>query len=274
MSSVGISTVARIVAFPRNEEELISALRALKEKRIPVVVLGRMSNVLFKEQIYNGVVIRTTQIQTKSLAENVATLSCGASLASTIRIAADRSLGGMEGLFGIPGTVGGLVKQNAGAFGYEISDCFMEALCYIPSFDEVRVLNRNDMSFSYRSSALVDLDAIVLRASFKLVDKPKDKIVNELKEYKSRRLASQPLGYPSLGSVFKRSNGVSAGYYIDKAELKGHRIGGACVSEKHAGFIVNIGGATSRDYLALIEYVKSRVYSVFGIELEEEIEII
>ena len=274
MSSVGISTLASAVAFPEDEGKLISVIRALKERSIPFVVLGRMSNVLFKEPEYNGVVVKTTRITTKSVAENILTLSCGAGLASELRRLAELSLGGMEGLSGIPATVGGMVKRNAGAFGYEIFDRFKEAICYLPSSDELRAFSKEDMRFSYRTSALCHLDAIVLRASFELASKPRDEILSELEKYKTRRTTSQPLGYPSLGSVFKRYNGVSAGYYIDKAGLKGCRIGGACVSEKHAGFILNMGGATAYEYLSLVEYVKNRVYSEFGIMLEEEIEII
>ena len=274
MSSVGISTIADAVTYPENEEKLVTLIRTLTGDNIPFVVLGRMSNVLFKEPRYDGVVVRTTRINTKKLAESILTVSCGGGLASSIKEAARFDLGGLEGLSGIPATIGGMVKRNAGAFGYEIADRFREAICYLPSCDRVEKFNRDDMRFSYRRSALCDLDAIVLQASFELLKKSKNEIIHELCEYKTRRLSSQPLGYPSLGSVFKRYNGVSAGYYIDEIGLKGYRIGGACVSEKHAGFIVNIGGATAYDYIRLIEYVKERVYSELGILLEEEIEII
>ena len=180
----------------------------------------------------------------------------------------------MEGLFGIPGTVGGMVRQNAGAFGYEISDRFKCATCYHPYTQSISNYSKDDMQFSYRDSILRNNSAILLNATFELIEKKRNDILAEIAEYKERRVTTQPLEYPSLGSIFKRYNGISAGYYIDRAGLKGHCIGGACVSSKHAGFIVNKGGATAEDYLKLIEYVKDKVYSVFGIELEEEIEVI
>ena len=114
----------------------------------------------------------------------------------------------------------------------------------------------------------------MIKATFELIHKKYDDIIEEIADYKNRRLTSQPLEYPSIGSVFKRHNGISAGFYIDKAGLKGYKIGGACVSKKHAGFIINEGGATAQDYLKLIDYVKERVFTEFSIELEEEIEII
>ena len=238
------------------------------------VVLGRMSNILFKDTFFNGVVVKTTKINGYTKAENAITASCGSSLSMFMRKLAELDLGGMEGLIGIPGTLGGMIKQNAGAFGYEMSDRFICATCFIPSEGKVRVFSKDDMRFSYRKSALCEEHAVLIKATLGLIHKKYAEIIEEISEYKNRRLSSQPLEYPSLGSVFKRHNGISAGYYIDKAGLKGYRIGGACVSQKHAGFIINNSGATAQDYLRLIEHVKKRVFSEFSIELEEEIEII
>ena len=183
-------------------------------------------------------------------------------------------MGGLEGLFGIPGTVGGMVRQNAGAFGYEVKDRFVLARCYFPDTGDIAELSPRDMEFTYRGSILSRKGAILLCATFDFIYKKRDEILREIREYRDKRLLTQPLDKPSLGSVFKRHQGVGAGYYIDKLGLKGFSIGGACVSDKHAGFIINTGGATADDYLKLVDYVKSAVYSAFGIELEEEIEII
>ena len=273
-SSVKISTLARAVAYPDDEEKLVKIVKALKDADVPFVVMGRMSNVLFKNDTYNGVIIKTAKINTNTVAEGKITLSCGTTLGGIIRRLADKNLGGMEGLSGIPGTVGGMVKQNAGAFGYEISDRFTEAVCYCPISNKIRKMSKDDMQFSYRDSILKKQNLILIRATFMLVQKARDEVQREIDEYRTKRLLTQPTDYPSLGSTFKRHLGIGAGYYIDKAGLKGHSIGGVRVSEKHAGFIINAGGATADDYLRLIECIKQRVYAEFGIELEEEIEII
>ena len=262
------------MAYPDSKEKLTDILSLLYERQLPYKVIGGMTNLLVKDGVYNGVIIKTDKFQTKSLAEGTISVSCGARMVSVIRSMARQGLGGMEGLAGIPGTVGGMVRQNAGAFGYEVADRFVSAECYLPNVKRPVTLSREDMCFAYRRSALTDSDAVLLSATFRLSPKPPEIILASIRELGVKRRASQPLEYPSLGSTFKRCNGQSAGFYVDRAGLKGARIGGAEVSEKHAGFIINIGGATADDFLKLIDLVKSRVYAVFGIELEEEIEII
>ena len=233
-----------------------------------------MSNVLVKERIYNGVLIKTTKIANKTKAETNIKLSCGCSMSAFLREMSECNLGGLEGLFGIPGSVGGMVRQNAGAYGYEIADRFVSAECYVRSTRSVVEILKEDMRFDYRDSVLSDKDAVLLNCTLDLLPKKRDDIMREVNEYAAKRRASQPTKIPSLGCTFKRHNGVGAGYYIDKAGLKGYRIGGACISQKHAGFIVNLGDATADEYLQLMEYAKERVYSVFGIRLDAEIEII
>lgn len=274
MSSVRISTVARTVAYPDSEEKLIAIVKTLKEADVPYIVIGGMSNVLFKKGVYDGVMIKTAKINTNYMAENKLVLSCGMKLGRVIRRLAEKNLGGMEGLCGIPGTVGGMVKQNAGAFGYEVADRFTEAVCYYAETNRTRTMSKADMEFSYRDSVLKRRKLIILSATFEPIQKAREQILTEIDSYKKHRLLTQPTEYPSLGSTFKRHLGIGAGYYIDKAGLKGYSVGGARVSEKHAGFIVNVGGATADDYLKLIDCIKQRVYAVFGIELEEEVEII
>ena len=232
-----------------------------------------MTNLLVKSSLYNGVIIKTDKLQTKSLAESKATFLCGTKMSRAIRGMASIGLGGMEGLAGIPGTVGGMVRQNAGAFGYEMADRFIEAECYLVNEESMHTFSKEDMHFAYRKSVLSD-SVVLIAATFDFLPCPTEYILDKMRDFRDKRLASQPLEFPSLGSTFKRYNGQSAGHYVDRAGLKGVSVGGAQVSVKHAGFIINIGGATADDFLRLIDFVKKRVYSEFGIELEEEIEII
>lgn len=274
LTSSRISSVARAIAYPDSEEKLVDLISRLNDISAKYIVLGKMSNVLIKNGKYDGVIIKTHKINRYNLAESTLTLSCGANLSRIAQKMATLDLGGMEGLIGIPGTVGGMVRQNAGAFGYEISDRFKYAICYLPTTQNTVKLFKDDMQFAYRDSILAHAKATLINATFELIPKRYDDIVDETNSYRKKRLETQPVAKPSLGCIFKRYNGVSAGYYIDKAGLKGYSIGGACVSHKHAGFIVNNGCATATDFISLIEYVKERVFHEFNIELEEEIEII
>lgn len=233
-----------------------------------------MTNLLIKDGVYHGVVIKTDKISAISRAKNVVSCSCGIKISHVIRSMASLGFGGMEGLFGIPGTVGGMVRQNAGAFGDEISDRFLSALCYYPTEGRIVTVCKDDMHFAYRSSALSESSAVLISATFDFVPMSKETILGKIKDFQATRREKQPLEYPSLGSTFKRCGGKSAGFYIDRVGLKGVSIGGAQISEKHAGFIINRGGATAYDYLKLIDTAKEKVYTDFGIELEEEIEII
>lgn len=233
-----------------------------------------MSNVLFRSSLYQGVIIKTTDFKSKNEAENRVQLSCGANIQDMIRSMAHRGYGGMEGIYGIPGSVGGMIRQNAGAYGFEISDRIISAECYIPNEKKVVSLSKDEMRFSYRDSIFAHNDMIILKAKFELVRKDKSEIYDDITRFARKRRESQPLTERSLGSVFKKIGDVSAGYYIERVGLKGYRLGGAQISVKHAGFIVNTGGATASDYLGLIEIAKNKVYHEYGIELQEEIQII
>ncbi len=269
-----INTVARFIVFPDSYDKIKDVLKYLSDRCISFLVIGNLSNVIFKDDFYDGAIIKTTKLRCKNEAEYYIELSSGLIFSSVIRQLSMKNKGGFEGLCGIPGTVGGMLKQNAGAFGFETSDNFLYADLYDLSRSETVRYSKSDMCFSYRHSVLFDERLIVLSAAFSLVDIPREKINSDISDYIEKRRRTQPLSEPSLGSVFKKVDGVSAGYYIEKAGLKGYKIGGACVSAKHAGFIVNSDAATAKDILSLIEFVKERVYADFGIELEEEIEII
>lgn len=274
LSYIRIGTVAECLAYPDSIEKLILLLKAVMQSGLPYTIVGRMSNVLFKDDFYSGIIIKTDKIDKKYLAEDRIVLECGCSLPPVARQLAEYDLGGFEGLLGIPGSVGGMIRQNAGAFGYEISDRFYFAEIYDSKKDDRRVLCRDEMYFGYRTSILKDKNLVLLSATFRALQKPKNTFIGEVKKYMDIRRNSQPMNEHSLGSVFKKVDGVSAGYYIDLLGLKGFSIGGASVSKKHAGFIVNDGTATARDVLYLIDIIKSKVFGEFGIALEEEIEII
>jgi len=274
MSYMRIDTKARFIVYPKDEKAFISIINFLSERDLRFIVLGNMSNVLFKDEFYYGVIIKTTKYKTKCVAENKFVVGCGAMLAPVVRHMADSCRGGFEGLVGIPGTVGGMIRQNAGAFGYEISDRFISARVYNAREKRINKYSKADMHFTYRNSILCDKSLVLLSAVFDTLSSNREDVYDAIKAFAEKRKASQPISIPSLGSTFKRVGDVGAGYYIDNAGLKSIHVGGATVSTKHAGFIVNSGTATSTDVLKLIDMVKSRVYQKFGILLEEEIEII
>lgn len=274
MSYMRIDTIARFIVYPKDEKAFINIIDFLSERPFRFTVLGNISNVLFKDAFYDGIIVKTTKYKIKCLAEAEFELGCGAMLAPVVRQMADDCRGGFEGLLGIPGTVGGMLRQNAGAFGYEISDRFICARIYDARDKKITKYSKADMRFTYRDSILRDKDLILLSATFDTVPRNRKDIHDDIKAFAEKRKASQPINLPSLGSTFKRVGDVSAGYYIDNAGLKGIHVGGAAVSTKHAGFIVNSGSATSADVLKLIDMVKNSVYQKFGILLEEEIEII
>ena len=274
LSSIGIDTVVRMLVYPENAEQFVAIIDYLSEHNIKYKVLGNLSNVLFREKFFSGVVVKTTKIMRKSVAGNRVIADCGVIFASVIQNIAKLNLGGFEGLSGIPGSLGGMLQQNAGAYGYEISDRFISAEIYDSNLKSVYRYAKDDMRFSYRSSVLKDRNLFVLSAEFEAIPTDKNDVLGQIKELSEKRKSAQPISQHSLGSVFKRINGVSAGYYIDQAGLKGLRVGGAEVSQKHAGFVVNIGDAVADDILELIRIIKQHVFDKFGIMLEEEIEII
>lgn len=264
----------RAVAYPDSIEKLIVLINALDTNGVPFFIVGGMSNVLVEDRFYNGVLVKTTKIKNKIKAEEYTEVYCGNTVRELSSLGRDLDLGGFEGLCGIPGTIGGMIRQNAGAFSYEISDRFISADCYCLRERAIRKFTKDEMCFSYRNSILRDKNLVLLCATLKFIPKRQSDILTEINDYAQRRRSTQPTSLPSLGSTFKRCDGISAGYYVDKAGLKGYSIGGAQVSSKHAGFIVNTGGATAKEYIELLDYVKNRVRDAFGVELEAEIEII
>ena len=274
LSSMRLNALARYIVYPSCQGSLIEAIDLCRAFDVPHRVVGKMSNLLPSSSLYDGVLIKTDRLHSKTAAENLCVIECGARFSSAVSIMARNNFGGAEGLCHIPASVGGMVYSNAGAYGTEISDLFVCADFYNPSTHALVRLCKGDMGFGYRKSILKEEPLVLLSATLSFVPRESGKVFEEIRRLGEKRRRAQPLELPSLGSIFKAHDGVGAGFYIDRAGLKGARFGGAAVSEKHAGFIVNIGGAVPEDVLRLIDFIKMRVSSVFGIELKEEVEII
>ena len=257
------------IIFPESTEEFVTALR----ENPGAAVLGNLSNTLVLDGGIDGTVIITTKLNSVSVNGNTVTAAAGASLTSVAVAARDASLAGCEFLYGIPGTVGGGDFMNAGAYGGEIADIIENAVVFTPD-GKVTTLSKDDLDLGYRTSKLQSTRYILLSAAFSLQSGNKEVISSAMDDLMNRRMTTQPLDKPSCGSTFKRPAGNFAGKLISDCGLKGMSVGGAQVSEKHAGFIVNSGGATSRDILDLVQLVKKTVFEKTGVLLEEEIRII
>lgn len=264
---------ARLFAQPRSMQELLSLFEIVHAEQLPWFFLGLGSNVLVSDSGFAGVVIHPkgefTRIQVQ---DHTITAGPMARLLDVTILAARHSLSGMEELCGIPGSMGGGLYMNAGAFGGQISDT-LESLELLEADGSVRVLKRAEIDFGYRATPRLQ-KGIILRSWFSLQDKDKRLLWAAMRKVWERRRASQPLDLPSAGSVFKRPAGDFAGRLIEAAGAKGLHIGGAAVSEKHANFFVNMGGATASDMVALIRKVQLLVYEKFGVQLETEVKSI
>lgn len=254
---------------PLNKKALAAAIKILKDHQLPFILLGGGSNVIAADRGVRGAVISTRNLQQTKIQGELATAEAGILLSDFCHRLAEAGLSGLEFAAGIPGTLGGAIYMNAGAYGGEIKDC-LETAEILNAEGQLQRFQASELKLKYRSSLLQQEDLIALSASFKLRKRPVSEIRAEIQELKERRWAKQPMEKPSAGSIFKRPPGNYAGRLIEEAGLKGHRIGGAMVSPKHAGFIVNIGEATARDIIELIIEVRERVYQKFGIRLETE----
>ena len=264
-----------LFAEPQSTEQLTTVLRDLRQREVFSFVLGRGSNVLFPDEPIDGVAIRTCCLDRVAVMGHTVTAQSGATLASIARAAQKAALTGLEFAHGIPGTLGGALFMNAGAYGGEMSQVVTSVLVYDSDRDETRRLTREQMEFSYRHSILqAHPEWTVLEATMTLEAGDAEAIDAQMQEYMQKRRDKQPLEYPSAGSTFKRPVGAFAGQLIEESGLKGYAIGGAMVSPKHAGFIVNTGGATARDVFLLIEHVRAVVLRDHGVLLEPEVQIL
>ena len=259
-----------------NEDELKQALNYAKLKNYPITIIGNGSNLLVSDSGIRGLVIKI-DIQHLNIEDNkndieVRVGSGNKMMAFGIQLK-ENGISGFEELSGIPGTIGGAVFMNAGAYGKEMKDIVISTKCMNKDC-EIFELSNEEQNFEYRSSIFNQKEYIILETKLKLQKGNKDDIEQKMKEYLNKRKEKQPLEYPSAGSTFKRKEGIITAKLIDECGLKGYKIGGAMVSEKHAGFIVNTGDATAKDVLDLIKYVKDKVFKKYGVEIEEEIKVI
>ena len=273
-TSFRIGGPVSVMAFPKSAEELSEILKVSALMDIKPAILGAGTNVLAPDEGIDGLVICLKDCMggMEQLDETTIRVAAGVTMTRAAMFAANLGLGGMEFAHGIPGTIGGGVYMNAGAYGGEIKDICVS----VDVMDMVGNFTRRsgeDMKFSYRHSILEDEGGIVLSAEFKLNPASTEDVKAKMKELQAKRSASQPLDLPSAGSAFKRPVGGFAAALIDQAGLKGYTVGGAAISSKHAGFAVNVGGATAADVENLLKQVSDIVFEKSGIRLEPEVRI-
>lgn len=265
---------ARVLIEAKSDEEVLKLVRLFDEMKEDYFIIGNGSNLLITDAgIERPVIVLDKNFSNITTIDEVTLYAeAGASLKSLANKALELGLGGLEAISGIPGTVGGAVYMNAGAYGSEIKDVVTK-IRYIKD-DSIAELDASEANFAHRSSIFQEKGYIILGAYFKLEKKDKKDIEEEQRDYTQRRKDKQPLEYPSAGSVFKRPEGYFASKLIEDAGLKGLYVGGAMVSKKHSGFIINTGNASFDDVVTLIEKVKAIVQEKFAVSLEEEIRII
>ncbi len=263
-----------IMVFVNSVESVRRLILCANVSGLDYYILGNGSNVLFSDKGFRGAIILLgADFSDITVKDDVITAAAGASLQRVCRRALENSLSGMEFAYGIPGTVGGAVYMNAGAYGGEIKDIVSQVTC-VNVRGEIITYKADELNFAYRSSRFSDSGEIILSADFKLQTGDSSSIKARMDELMERRKSRQPLEFPSAGSAFKRPEGTFAGLVIEQSGLKGYTVGGAQISEKHANFIINRGGATADDIMKLISDVKRTVKEKTGYELECEIRII
>ena len=255
-----------------NNEGLIDILKKCKESEIPVFILGKGSNLLVSDNGIDGIVIKLDGVfnQIKLLDDETICCGAGVSLAKLCSYACEHGLSGLEFAWGIPGSVGGAVYMNAGAYGGEMKDV-IQSCTHIDTNNTAGTLNAEQMDLSYRHSIYSENNYVITSVTLNLKKDSPVEIRNRMNDYMNRRKNKQPVEFPSAGSVFKRPEGYFAGALIQEADLKGKQIGDAQVSEKHAGFIINKGNATCNDVLELVKCIQNKVKENTGIDLECEI---
>ena len=272
-STFRIGGTARLAIFPKNREQLLQTLLSVAETDVNYAVVGKGSNLLFPDGEFDGVLIFTGSAN--EVLENGTFLeaSAGASLAAIAIRARNLSLGGMEFAAGIPGTLGGAVRMNAGAFRSCMANVVRWVDCWNAKALRVERFGEGDHGFGYRTSRYAQTPELtVIAAGLELYSREQKEIDALMEDYRRRRMASQPLEYPNAGSIFKNPEGDAAGRLIEACGLKGVSVGGARVSEKHANFIVNTGGARRQDVLELIDLIRARVQKEHGVLLDCELQ--
>ena len=278
LTSMRTGGIAPVACFPETEKDLCDAVRRLTREHKRFFVFGNLSNVLLPDGRLDFVPVITTGIKTVTVTETDAGIdvyaACGVSLTGLALEFCRGDYAGLSFAYGIPGTVGGAVFMNAGAYGSEMKNIVRSVRFYDIDADAVCEIPASDCGFGYRTSVFAHKNGVILGAFLSLAACEPGTALAEAKDFMERRREKQPLEYPSCGSAFKRPEGYFAGELIEKCGLKCYTVGGACVSEKHAGFVVNKGGATSADVEKVLCDVRAKVLQKFGVELEPEIRIL
>ena len=264
---------AEFLAFPQNESELKNLVIAAHDNNIPLTIIGNASNLIIRDGGISGIVLILTKMNQIKVDKNKVIAQAGATIVDTAFTAANHGLSGMEFAAGIPGSVGGAVFMNAGAYGGETCSV-IKGVRVMTRSGKFKSYSQSEMKFSYRHSLVQENGDIVLEAVFSLKKSAKNRILADMNYLNALRQYKQPLEYPSCGSVFKRPTGHYVGPMIIQAGLQGKQIGGAQDSTKHAGFIVNKGNATATDYLDLIHLIQEKIKIKFGLDLHTEVRII
>lgn len=265
-----LNTKCKYLIFPKNIEELIDLLKYLKSNNYKYLILGNGSNVIFKSDYYDGVIIRLDKLNKVTIENNIVEAYAGVSLSKLSMDISLKGLAGLEFACGIPGHVGASVAMNAGAYNSSMSDIIIDAKI-INSNLELITMTKEELEFSYRDSFLKrNKDYIVVSARFELKNSNSKELLETISTRRVRRLETQPLNYPSAGSVFRNPEGMHAGELIEKCNLKGYQVGGAVVSQKHANFIINNGKATGEDIVKLINIIQEKIYKKYNIKLIKE----
>ena len=264
---------ADVLVFPKSKDEVAAIVAWVNEKQVPLTVLGNSSNVIIKDGGVRGIVMILTEMDHMEVKRHRLTVQSGARLIDASRMALAEQLSGLEFACGIPGSVGGAVYMNAGAYDGEVEEV-IESVVVITREGKIKTYSKDELEFSYRHSKLQETNEIVLEVVFDLEKGKHEAIKARMDELTALRESKQPLEYPSCGSVFKRPTGYFTGKLIQEAGLQGLTWGGAQISMKHAGFIVNINQATATDYIELIAHIKKVIMEHYGVPLETEVRII
>ncbi len=275
-TSLKIGGIADYFIKVKTVDELKKLLEFTTENKIKTTIVGNGTNLLVKDGGIRGIVIKLelNDFKIKKTAKDVLiTVGSGMTLAALSAIAVKEDVAGLEFLSGIPGTIGGAVRMNAGAYGSEMKDVVIKTR-YMTYDGKIKTLDLDEHEFEYRNSVFSKMDVIIIDTTIKTKKGTKEEIETKINEFAASRKASQPLEYPNAGSTFKRKEGVITAKLIDECGLKGFCVGDAEVSTKHAGFIVNKGKATAKDVLAVVEHVKKEIKNKFGLDLDLEILVI
>lgn len=282
-TSFKVGGSADVLVDPGHEDRLIKTIDYLKEENIPYIIMGNGSNIIFRDGGFRGVVILMySSVEGPELNylvhddkdDSLITVGAGMLLSTCAKFVAEESLSGLEFASGIPGTLGGAIFMNAGAYGGEMKDIVKNVVAYDPKTGKKEFISVDDMDLSYRHSAFQTNDKIILHVTMRLEPGDKNQIETQMKELLKKRNTKQPVNMPSAGSFFKRPEGHFAGKLIQDSGLKGLKKGGAQISELHSGFMVNAGGATTQDIEDLMQVVRTTVFDKFGVMLEPEVRIV